>query len=332
MKFELYLHKHLKLEQVDKWISTLQRSLQNCYKLRSGLNANWVATLASTRLIGELIKRIARLSEDKGCRGAFLHTLVYTRPFPAQFYNLSAIWNQVRVLYLENSFLLWNEGTQNLFSSLHNLQELSLYDISHGFRPKSEGPGWREVPALNMNINSRCLEKLTLCHVGFECFYDRSYLNLVELSYTTRHRGTVVLRDRALTLSNLRILSVTAYWPLIRSINAPNIEVVKMRGGHMVHLEDICMFKLRPQVLYIHIKKSTDQAFFKHALNALSIPSLIDLRLEQDNFPKLDIDLLQRMLGHVKRGLSVRWNGAQVTGNLEQMATWTESGRLEGES
>ncbi|CAG8644072.1 15717_t:CDS:2, partial [Acaulospora colombiana] len=309
VKFELYLYKYLRYTEAEKWASILRTSLQNCHKICSKLNAEHLdpdfysfVGLGSNRLIDQLLEEISRLSGDPEGPGTYLRTLVYTWRFPPELYGLSAIWNQLHVLYLEGSRFSWDEGAQFFFSSLHNLRELLLDGIGTAFSPGGKALRLGKVPGLNMDI--------------------------VELSYTTQAHGELVDCDKVLTLPNLRRLSVMVYWPLILSIDAPNIEEVEMRGGRLVDVHIFTQMTLKPQLLYLHIDQHTEQALFERALDRLSILTLVDLRLEQDNVPKVGTGLMQGVLENVKRGISVRWNGVQVTGSLEQIATWAKSGQL----
>jgi hypothetical protein len=133
---------------------------------------------------------------------------------------------------------------------------------------------------LTMNIGSNSLTKLRLNCVSLDCFRHRNYINLVELSYSHDQ----ALSSKTLDFPTLRRLKIFLYWGLLASIRAPNIEVVELREGdsstynwtvHKLSMED-----LPCQVLYLHLSQGAAQATFINILNTLSIPTLVDLRLE----------------------------------------------------
>ncbi|PVF94806.1 hypothetical protein CPB86DRAFT_876127 [Serendipita vermifera] len=337
MKFELYLDHYLDDGEAKEWASALRLALRNCYAVRCRSTVHLLCSPPSRprtvgpQLLDELLNDFGGLSEDIGGSTVCLQTVIYTRYFPVELYGLSSMWNQLRVLYLENTLFSWDKQTQTLFSNLINLRELFLNDISSESRPTISYCLSPRIPKLKMDVGSKFLTKLTLNHVGFESFSWSTFRNLVELTYISLSDADTTLHGKNLPLPNLRRLCVAVHWLLILSIEAPYIEAVEIRRGRLAHLHNLHIFRnmrLRPQVLYIHLEDYADQVLFEQALDRLSIPSLGDLRLEQDSSGP-SISVMQRMLECVRNGLCVRWNDVEVTGSLEQMATWTESGQLE---
>ncbi|PVF94805.1 hypothetical protein CPB86DRAFT_788691 [Serendipita vermifera] len=343
MKFELHLSPIL--TETETWAPILRTVLHNCYALRSTSSVDLLSSSSfrnvgyTPPLVDELLKDFGRLYSDPSSPGPSLYTLVYNQSFSAELFDLSPIWNHLCVLSLENTWLPWNtDTTRNLFSSLTNLREILLDTISWDTEPKNRLNQACPAPESPVEIGSKFLTKMTLSCVYLECFFKCNawnYHSLVELTYVALHDGDTTLQGKYIVLWNLRKLRVVVHWLLVLSIIAPNIEVVEMRRGRHGHLSDIHLFTemiLEPQILHIHLLKATNQVLLNQILDRLPNRKLVELRLEQDNAPGPTIGVMQRIQERVRKGLFVRWNGVEVTGSLEQMATWAESGRLEEES
>jgi hypothetical protein len=181
-----------------------------------------------------------------------------------------------------------------------------------------------------MHIGSNFLTKLTLRGVPLHCLHDRNYQNLVELSYSPIDRHDEALYSRTLNLQRLRRLCIFRYWQLVATICAPNIEVIELRDGYSWTypraVYELSVKDLPFQILYLHLNQDADQATFINVLNTLSIPTLVDLRLEQEQKPSIDV--MKEMLEYVQNGLDLRWNRAIVSGEPEQLAAWVETGLL----
>jgi hypothetical protein len=338
MKFELLLYGYFADESED-WTSVLGLYLHNCYKISSNLGNfteyviqydTGVRTNADI-LLDELLEGMIPHLEPSSIKEMSIHTLLYNNRFLTKLYMLTSMWNGLHVLSLQNTRLSWDQRTRDLFSSLQNLRELSLVKIGDGtwswFRSLSAGPPGTSEPT--MNIGSKFLIKLIMHEVSLDCFHDSNYHNLVEFSYSPTRQFTPYV-GKVLTLPRLRRICVIHDWEIMAYIRAPNIEAVELTQGYFRRDSwDIQGFSIKDlpfQALRLHLSRDADQETFIHILSKLSIPTLIYLRLEQGR--ELSVSVMQKMFYYVKNGLDVWWNGAVVSGDLEQLATWVETGHL----
>jgi hypothetical protein len=310
-----------------------------CYHISSLGGASWpfiAGTWIATRSNILLKELLMEYSGAPNSMEACLHTIVYRNGPLMDLYDLTAIWNQLQVLSLRCTKLPRTEQTQSFFSSLQNLRELSLDDIGDLNWSPSLSNWYRRTPDLIMDIGSQCLIKLNMREVSLAWFHDRNYHNLVELSYSpTRNlysstREFTAYRGKILILPRLQRLHAMHDWGIVGYIRAPNIEAIELTQGY-THRDgwDLQRFSIKDlpfQALRLHLSRGADQETFINILPRLSIPTLVYLRLEQDQ--ELSVSVMQKMLDYVKNGLEVRWNGAVVSGELGQLATWVETGHL----
>jgi hypothetical protein len=328
MKFELCFWDHA--DQILDWAPVLRIYIHKCHKISSlgGDSRRRTVTIANA-LLTELLMEYSR---DSSSMEPCLHTIVYRDGPLMNFYDLTAIWNHLRALSLRRTRLQRNEKTQNFFSSLQNLRELSLDDIGDAsWRP----PQYIQRPrtlGLTMVIGSSFLINLSMYRVSLDWFHDKNYHNLVELSYSPIYQFNSY-RGKILTLPRLRRLHVISDWGVVAYIRAPNIEAVELTQGYSWGdgrvIQKFPTEYLPSQALYLQLGQRVGQGTFMHVLSRLSISTLVYLRLEQDG--ELSVGLMQRILEYVKNGLSVRWNGVVVSGEPEQLATWVETGHLVAE-
>jgi hypothetical protein len=334
MKFELCFNWDDLDRNID-WAPVLRIYIHKCHKISSlggdswlTLSGRWTAKIANSLLTELFMEYSGHTTSMEAC----LYTIVYVNGRLTDLYDFTAIWNHLRVLSLRHTQLPRNENTQNFFSSLKSLRELTLEDIGDS----SWSPPWYiwhpETPGLTMEIGSSFLINLSIYKVPLDWFHDRNYHNLVELSYSPTKLNSY--RGKILTLPRLRRLHVVIGWEIVAYIHAPNIEAVELTQGYTrQHSWDFRRFltkNLPFQALRLHLSQDADQETFIHVLSWLSIPTLVYLRLEQDR--ELSVDLMQRILEGVKNGLIVRWNGVVVSGEPEQLAAWVETGQLVAEN
>jgi hypothetical protein len=344
MKFELLLYGYF-VDENEVWASVLGLYIHNCYKISSNLGkfieyAIYYDTGPATNadiLLDELLEGIIPYFEPSGIKETSIHTLLYNSSFSTKLYMLTSMWNGLHVLSLQDTRLSWDQRTRDLFSSLRNLRELSLVNIGDGTWSwsRSRSPSaWRSgVSDSAMDIGSKFLIKLCMHKVTLGCFHDRNYDNLVEFSYSPIHEFTAY-SGKILTLPRLRRFCAIHDWEILAYIRAPNIEAVELTQGYTRRdgwdLQNFSIKGLPFQALRLHLSQIADQETFINILPRLSIPTLAYLRLEQDQ--DLSISVMQKMLDYVKNGLDVWWNGAVVSGDLEQLASWVETGHLVGEN
>jgi hypothetical protein len=338
MKFELCFNWY-HLDQNLDWAAVLRIHIHMCYQIsslggdsRPLISGIWIATRPNMMLKELLMEYSGAPSSMEAC----LHTIVYRNGRLMDLYDLTAIWNQLQVLSLRRTQLPRTEKTQSFFSSLRNLRELSLDDIGDVTWSPRLSNWYIRTPDLTMDIGSQFLIKLNMHEVSLGWFHDRNYHNLVELSYSpTRNLYSPIheftaYRGKALTLPRLRRLHAMRDWEIVTYIHAPNIEAIELTQGYSRRyakfLSTITTKDLPLQALYLHLYQNSDQETFIHVLSWLSVSTLAYLRLEQDR--ELSVDVMQIMLKYVRNGLEVRWNGAVVSGELEQLATWVETGHL----
>jgi hypothetical protein len=338
MKFELLLYGYF-VDESEDWTSVLGLYLHNCYKISSDLG-NFIEYIIyydagpgtnADILLDKLLEGMIPYFEPSSTKEMSIHTLLYNNSFSTKLYMLTSMWNGLHVLSLRNTRLSWDQRTRDLFSSLQNLRELSLINIGSGTWSWSRylsarSPGTSEP---TMNIGSKFLIKLIMYEVSLDCFHDSNYHNLVEFSYSPTRQFTPYV-GKVLNLPRLRRLCVIHDWEMVNYIRAPNIEAVELTQGYFRQENwDIRRFSIKDlpfQALRLHLSRDADQETFIHILSKLSIPTLIYLRLEQDR--ELSISVMQKMLDYVKNSLDVWWNGAVVSGEPEQLATWVETGHL----
>jgi hypothetical protein len=122
------------------WASTLSNHIHKCYKISTlGWITEEVPVIShiwrTDVLLSQSSMKMILCSRASCAMRSPLDTLVYTSRFSEELYSLTTIWNQLQVLSLRRTQLLWDEKTKSFFFNLQNLRELSLDDIGDGTWP-----------------------------------------------------------------------------------------------------------------------------------------------------------------------------------------------------